>query len=153
MRSATLGPPTGFLAVLAAALAAAPVAIGQPAGGLDVEVRGLRSEHGQVLCFLYARAAGVPADPGRARARDVAPIVGQGATCRFAHVAPGAYALAVAHDENGNGRLDRNLLGVPTEGVGASNNPVTHFGSPSFAQARFDYAGGPMRLTVQIHYL
>lgn len=36
---------------------------------------------------------------------------------------PNRYAVAVYHDRNGNGRIDRNFLGVPTEGGGLSGNP------------------------------
>jgi uncharacterized protein (DUF2141 family) len=86
-------------------------------------------------------------------AKVVASIARRASACRFAAVAPGAYAVAVVHDENGNGRLDRNLLGIPTEGVGASNNPVSHFGPPKFGDARFDYSGGIVTLSVQMHYL
>jgi uncharacterized protein (DUF2141 family) len=35
---------------------------------------------------------------------------------------PGQYAIILFHDENGNGKLDRNALGVPTEPYGFSNN-------------------------------
>jgi uncharacterized protein (DUF2141 family) len=136
------------------ALGLASFVVAQPNGGvLNIEVRGLRSDQGQILCFLYADASGFPADPKRALARVVAPIARRASTCRFAGVAPGAYAVAVVHDENGNGRLDRNLLGFPTEGVGASNNPVSHFGPPRFGDARFDYHGGIVTQSVQVHYL
>ncbi len=156
MRRAALhiAGPIGGLALLLAALAIAPIAIGLPGDAvLAVEVHGLRNGQGQVLCFLYASEAGFPADPARAIAKVAAPIAGRAATCRFAGLTPGGYAVAVAHDENGDGRLDRNLIGVPMEGVGASMNPISHFGPPSFDQARFDYAGGAMTLTVQVHYL
>jgi uncharacterized protein (DUF2141 family) len=151
-RDQFFGRGGALLAATLAALAIAPVCIGEPAAGLTVEAQGLRSERGQVLCFLYAGPAGFPADPQRAVAKVAAPIAQGAATCRFGAVAPGAYAVAVVHDENGNGRLDRNLVGIPSEGVGASMNPVTHFGPPTFEQARFVHAGAKT-LTVQIHYL
>ncbi len=48
---------------------------------------------------------------------------------------PGRYAVAVIHDENGNGKLDTNALGMPVEGFGFSNNPRIGFGPPSYASA------------------
>jgi uncharacterized protein (DUF2141 family) len=122
-------------------------------GVIVVDVNGLRNSRGEVLCYLYANATGFPQDPARAVGKVVAPIVRQAATCQFKGVAPGAYAVAVVHDENGNGRLDRNMLGIPTEGVGASNNPVSHFGPPKFDAARFDYGGGDRTLSIQLRYL
>ena len=41
------------------------------------------------------------------------------------------------HDENRNGKLDTNFLGIPKEGVGASNNPKSRFGPPSFEESMF----------------
>jgi uncharacterized protein (DUF2141 family) len=54
---------------------------------------------------------------------------------RFEGVEPGWWAVAVLHDANENGRLDRNLLRIPTEGVGASNDAARR-GSPRFDDAR-----------------
>lgn len=51
---------------------------------------------------------------------------------------PGRYALAVFHDLNGNGKLDTNLLGVPTEPYGFSNINSAKWGSPDFAEAAFN---------------
>jgi uncharacterized protein (DUF2141 family) len=130
----------------------AGIAQAQPEAMLSVDVHGLHSAKGQVLCFLYADAGGFPTDPARAMARTSAAIGGRTATCGFRGLAPGAYAVAVVHDENGNGRLDRNLMGIPAEGVGASNNPKSRFGPPKFDQARFTYPGGAMNLAVEIHY-
>jgi uncharacterized protein (DUF2141 family) len=138
---------------LTALVAGGAVQAQEEAGGLSVDVRGLRSDRGQALCFLYAGAAGFPGDPGRAVATVRAPIHERTAQCRFPGVGPGAYAAAVVHDENGDGRLDRNMLGMPAEGVGASNNPRSRFGPPKFGDARFDYPGGALTLSVQVRYL
>lgn len=48
------------------------------------------------------------------------------------------YAVIVSHDLNANGKLDRNLLGIPSEPYGFSNNPSTRFGPPGFDKASFD---------------
>jgi len=39
----------------------------------------------------------------------------------LAGIPPGTYAIACYHDENDNGKLDTNFLGIPKEGTGASN--------------------------------
>jgi uncharacterized protein (DUF2141 family) len=44
--------------------------------------------------------------------------------------------VAVHHDENGNRKMDANALGIPKEGYGASRNPKSRFGPPSFSDAR-----------------
>ncbi|MEE1610647.1 DUF2141 domain-containing protein [Microvirga sp. CF3016] len=54
---------------------------------------------------------------------------------RIRNVKPGSYAIAVFHDINGNGRLDRSFIGLPNEPYGFSND-VGRRGPPSFEAAR-----------------
>ena len=54
---------------------------------------------------------------------------------RVRNVKPGADAVAVFHDTNGNGKLDRSFIGLPNEPYGFSND-VGRRGPPSFEAAR-----------------
>ncbi|MDC6383799.1 DUF2141 domain-containing protein [Flagellimonas taeanensis] len=49
----------------------------------------------------------------------------------------GEYALAVFHDENGNGKLDTNWLGIPKEKVAFSNAKMKTFGPPKYKECAF----------------
>jgi uncharacterized protein (DUF2141 family) len=46
------------------------------------------------------------------------------------------YAIAVLQDENANCVLDKNILGVPKEGWGTSNNVTHTFKSPEFDESK-----------------
>ena len=48
------------------------------------------------------------------------------------------YAVAVYHDENNNGILDKNLVGAPTEAYGFSRNARGMFSAPSFVEAKIE---------------
>lgn len=63
----------------------------------------------------------------------------------------GEYAFAVFHDANSNGKLDRNLVGIPTEDYAFSNNALGRMGPPSFDQARFTLhaAGATLRVSLR----
>jgi uncharacterized protein (DUF2141 family) len=61
---------------------------------------------------------------------------GNTAQCIFS-VPKGEYAVAVFHDENGNGKMDKNLIGAPKEGYGFSNNPGRKMRPARFDEARF----------------
>ena len=50
----------------------------------------------------------------------------------FKGIPQGKYAVSIFHDENENGELDTNWLGVPTEKFGFSNNKLGMFGPPNF---------------------
>ncbi|MCK9400150.1 MAG: DUF2141 domain-containing protein [Bacteroidales bacterium] len=58
-------------------------------------------------------------------------------TVFFDKVPEGRYAIAIYHDENLNGMMDANEIGIPREGYGFSNNPKVP-GKPKFEQAAFD---------------
>lgn len=49
----------------------------------------------------------------------------------------GTYALAAFHDENGNDKLDTNMLGIPKEPLGFSKGKMKTFGPPSFEECSF----------------
>ena len=88
---------------------------------IHVEVVGLHSDKGQVLCALYSSPDGFPKQSEKALARVSSPIAQKQAACEFSAVAPGTYAISVFHDEDSNGKLDTKFMGIPREGVGASN--------------------------------
>lgn len=54
----------------------------------------------------------------------------------FKDLADGEYAIKMFQDENGNNALDSNMMGIPKEGYGFSNN-VGMFGAPKFEEAKF----------------
>ena len=53
----------------------------------------------------------------------------------------GEYAIAVFVDANGNGKMDKNFLGIPKEQYGFSNNVMGRMAAPSFEQAKFEVTG------------
>lgn len=122
------------------------------AGEVEVEVQGLRNARGLVRLCLTRNRAFFPdcnRDPQAVR-RNVAP--NQAGSIRLAGLAPGTWALAVMHDENGNGRLDR-FVGIPREGFGFSRNPRLRMGPPRFADVQFEVTGALLRHRVRLRYL
>jgi uncharacterized protein (DUF2141 family) len=71
---------------------------------------------------------------------------------RIDGLAPGSYAAAIIHDENGNKKLDT-MLGIPREGFGFSRNPAIRFGPPRFDSARFPLDGASKPQQVKMKYL
>ena len=67
-------------------------------------------------------------------------------------VPPGRYAAQITHDENGNKKVDRGLLGIPREGIGFSNNVRVRFSAPRFSDAAFTVTGGSQSITVSLQY-
>jgi uncharacterized protein (DUF2141 family) len=120
---------------------------------IHVDISGLRSDKGQMLCALFSSAEAFPTKADKAVARLTVKIVDHQAVCDFAGVAAGTYAVSVVHDENSNGKLDRNFIGMPREGVGASNDAKGHMGPPKFSAASFQYKGARLDLKIHVNYL
>ncbi|NGZ87160.1 DUF2141 domain-containing protein [Duganella aceris] len=119
--------------LIAAALIAAALS---PAGAaeLTIAIDGVSSAEGQILVALYDSADSFRGKPLRAQS---APATAGAMQLRIKDLPPGDYAFAVYHDANGNGKLDRNLLGMPSEDYAFSNNAAGKRGPPEFEQARF----------------
>lgn len=63
-------------------------------------------------------------------------------------------AISAFHDENSNGKMDTNWIGIPAEGFAASKNPKAFMGPPKFEDAKFKIKelGNPT-LELQFKYL
>jgi uncharacterized protein (DUF2141 family) len=92
---------------------------------------GLRNNKGQVFCALFTSAEGFPKDSQKAIRRETSPVSEKKASCEFLGIEPGTYGVSVFHDENSNGKFDMNFLGIPREGVRASNNARGQIGPPN----------------------
>jgi uncharacterized protein (DUF2141 family) len=105
-----------------------------PALALDltVVVTGARSAQGTISAALYDSERGWLETA--LRGERIAAGDGRGVFV-FRDLPAGTYAVAAFHDENGNGKLDRNLLGMPTESFGFSRDAQAMFGPPEFADA------------------
>jgi len=146
-----------WCAALSAALVFAtlpPVAVAQsPCPGIHVKVLNIRNSVGGVACALFESPAGFPSEFLRSATNImVIKVRHTQARCDFEDIAPGTYGLAVIHDENMNGVLDINWLGVPTEGYGFSNDARALLGAPSFSAVSFPYNGQTLDLTISLHY-
>jgi len=114
------------------------VPLGVEADGIDIvaDVESLRSDRGEVRGALYASSDGWT-NEGRQIATCVARVTHRESRCVFENVPPGTYAIALLHDENGDGRMDRDLFGFPQEGFAFSNDASPGLGPPSFQSAHF----------------
>jgi uncharacterized protein (DUF2141 family) len=107
-----------------------------------------------LLCVFSAQASKLNEFPDCTKGNPVkegnAIISGGKVIVIYQGLQPGDYAVAFVHDEDGDGQLRKNLLGIPSEGFGISNNP-TLFGAPSFNQAKFKLNGNTA-ITVETKY-
>jgi len=132
---------------IAAALALVLHVAAGPGTFVDVVVEGVRNDRGHVLAavcpeslFLTAKCPYVASAPAHKGVVQV----------RIFGFPPGTYAVQVFHDENDNLTIDRNFLGLPTEGMGFSNNAPFRFGPPSFRDAAIAVGSDGARVTLRL---
>lgn len=102
---------------------------------LEVVVSGLRAETGSVWVGVYTSEADWEAQKEHAAGQfEVAD--GQ-VVAHFETVQAGALGVQVFHDANSNGDFDKNMLGIPRERYGFSNNPFPRMRGASWAEAAF----------------
>ena len=124
-----------------------------PCPGIHVKILNIRNSTGTVACALFESPVGFPAEFLRSATNVmVIKIRETQARCDFEDIPPGTYAIAVIHDENMNGKLETNWLGIPTEGYGFSNDARGMIGVPSFSAAGFPYDGRNLDLTMSLQY-
>jgi uncharacterized protein (DUF2141 family) len=70
----------------------------------------------------------------------------------FKDVVNGAYAISIMHDENNNGKLDTNIVGIPKEGFGFGNDSLGTFGPPSFEKAKVVILSPQSTHTMKMRY-
>ena len=75
-------------------------------------------------------------------------IINKKATISLVGLASGNYAIAILHDENDDGKMNTNFLGLPKEGYGFSNNVMGTFGPPTFSKASFQYNANQIKSIV-----
>ncbi|MBX2805046.1 MAG: DUF2141 domain-containing protein [Hyphomicrobiales bacterium] len=117
---------------------------------LTVNIIGINRTQGEVCCALYpqgqeflASTSAIDASCVKASDRIV--------QCRFTDIQGGAYAIGAFHDYNGNKTNDTNLLGIPTEPWGVSNNARPMFRAPTFEEAQISVAdGAPLEIDVRL---
>ena len=102
---------------------------------LTITVTGMKNANGKLNFALYNSSATFN-DPNLAFREIFSDALANSQIFVVDSLPAGDYAFAVFHDENQNNEIDKNWMGVPTEGFAFSNNAMGSFGPPSFNQAK-----------------
>jgi uncharacterized protein (DUF2141 family) len=121
---------------------------------LTVRVNGVHNDKGRIALALFHSEAGFPGDSSKAVRVQQAEIDAQTRSATFVlqGLPYGVYAVSVFHDENMNGKLDKNFVGAPKEGYGASNNPRKRMGPPPFDESRFSLDHPEQSIDIRLIY-
>jgi uncharacterized protein (DUF2141 family) len=119
-------------------------------GTLLILIKGFKSTEGQLMVALYNKADDfLVKDPYKG---SITEISANEELIKFENLPYGDYAVAAIHDINNDGHLDKNVLGIPTEGYGFSNNVIDKYGPPTWMQASFVFAGRDEAKVIDLEY-
>jgi uncharacterized protein (DUF2141 family) len=119
---------------------------------VQVTATNFENDRGTCLtCVFTSREAYEKAQPLLCRKTPIAQRTSQ---VLFENLPDGQYAIFLFHDANGNGKMDKNWLGIPKEGYGASNNKLPFAAAPRFDANKFSLVGqATLHLSVRLRNL
>jgi len=118
-------------------------------GKLTVIITGFSNEEGNCR-FALDNSKSVYERDDTVWIGKVLPIVKKQVVVVIDSLKYGEYAVRVFHDENKNEIIDTNLLGIPTEDYGYSNNASSWFGPPSWDKAKFIFNKPEMTIEIEV---
>ncbi|MFO5492895.1 MAG: DUF2141 domain-containing protein [Cuspidothrix sp.] len=120
---------------------------------LTVEIDGLKNKKGQICLSLFSRRQGFPDNSKNALESKCIKITETPQKVIFSNLKTGNYAVAVIHDANGDGTLNTNSFGIPTEAFGFSNNPLILTKAPTFNESAVLVVGSNTNIQIKLQNL
>jgi uncharacterized protein (DUF2141 family) len=125
---------------------------------LTVLINGIRSVRGNVCLSLFNSPDGFPDSADKAILAECFTVVGSSFEIKIDSVPTGTYAIALWHDENRDGKMNYNFLGIPKEGVAFSENGRPRItppppGPPSFQAISFEMKNEARSTSTKMTYL
>jgi uncharacterized protein (DUF2141 family) len=102
---------------------------------LTVSVSGLKNNTGMVKVGLYNSDETFLKSTYKSITSE---IKNNGATVTFVGIPKGEYGISTYQDENSNGKLDKNMMGIPSEDFACSNDAKGFMGPPAYEDAKFN---------------
>lgn len=100
---------------------------------VTIHLQQIQSAAGYIKIAVFNQPVGFPNEQSKAYKLLTIPAQKGNVKLSLGKLPPGKYALAVFHDENDDGHLNTNMIGIPTEGYAFSKKPEGSFGVPSFS--------------------
>ena len=140
-----------FTVVILAFFVGAPSAsFGGPTGKLVIDISGFPSSDGYAMVALNNSKDSYKSGEDAAIALTKMIVSDQKAQAVFTNLPYGWYGISIYHDENSNGKLDKNAMGIPKEAYGFSNNARGFFGRPNYEDVMFQLNSAEMKIAINL---
>ena len=121
---------------------------------LNIEIENIKN-NGTLYLAIYDNSASFDEDNKNKNknkkkwVRSIVEIVNKNSFTKKIELKKGLYAISLFIDSNQNKIIDKNIIGIPTEQYGFSNNAIGFLGSPSFQDASF-YLANDLDLKIKL---
>ncbi len=117
---------------------------------VDIEITNIRNDKGSILLGVFTDHEGFAEEEAIIDIILSKEKMENGNLKLILELEPGTYGISVLDDENDNGEMDYNFLGIPKEGFGFSNYLHTALRRPVFENFKFDLSGSQRRKKILI---
>jgi uncharacterized protein (DUF2141 family) len=119
----------------------------------QVTISGIRSGNGQILLYVYTDEETYDNQkPVKTFTLDKKGLA-DGQLVVPCSLTPGVYSLTIVDDENSNGKIDKNFLGMPKEGFGFSNFFMEKMKKPVFDDFKVDLRSTNIKVGIKVKYM
>jgi uncharacterized protein (DUF2141 family) len=125
-------------------------AASEATGKLVVNISGFPSSDGFAMVALHNSEESYKGGETETIAKTKTRVVDQKAQVIFTNLPYGGYGVSLYHDENANGKMDKNAMGIPKEAYGFSNNAKGFFGKPSYKNVVFQLNSAEDQITIKL---
>jgi uncharacterized protein (DUF2141 family) len=138
-----------ILALAGSGHAADPVAAAGGGASLTVTINGVLAQPSQMLVGVFDEAG----YEGKALVNQKVEANAPQTVMTFENLTPGRVAVKILQDLNGNGKMDKTLIGIPEEPFGLSNDAVPEMSAPGFDKTGFDLKPGANAITITLQQM
>ena len=125
------------------------IEISSDSGNIEVSISGIKSKKGQIVVMLFNNKDGFPREVNKSYKTGIIKEFTSTATYIFRNIPYDTYAVVIFHDENRDGEIETNFIGIPKEPVGALN--LSKRSKPSFNKCSFKFR--EMRKNLEIKFI
>lgn len=121
-----------------------------PTTAMRIQFTNINAARGSIYLAVYDQSDKF-LDEKAVRFQKIIPISEKGKVeITLPDLPAGVYAISCFHDVNGNGKMDKNILGIPTEPYGFSNNARPTFRAPNWEEAKFYWQPGAETVSIRL---
>ena len=121
-----------------------------PDNSVTITIENIKNTNGTIQIAIFDKSESFPKPGGEFKVAKYKIVAGQ-SQFKIKDIPNGEYAIAIHHDENSDGKMNTNLIGIPKEGYAFSKNFKPKFSAPKFSDCAIQI-NNDQKMTVKMIY-